>query len=177
MSAPATSYKLFYPDTNTVTALDLLAGNGSALAPQPGRVRMAYLFRGHERWPVRSAYPTGEYGGLPAVLCTWRVILFHRGGGTERIRWIGPAIPNCGIRPTLGNEVGPGNTALLLVLPCDLNGPRNVRRWRRCGLPNRRSGKSADPCGTGGVTRVPQDHASRLRACPYPRWGRRAEAL
>lgn len=34
MSAPATSYKLFYPDTNTVTALDLFAGNGSALAPQ-----------------------------------------------------------------------------------------------------------------------------------------------
>ena len=34
MSAPATSYKLFYPDSNTVTALNLFAPDGSALTPQ-----------------------------------------------------------------------------------------------------------------------------------------------
>ena len=31
---------------------------------------------------VRGAYPTGEYGGLPAVLCAGRVVLFHRGDRT-----------------------------------------------------------------------------------------------
>ena len=31
---------------------------------------------------VRGAYPTGEHGELPAVLCAGRVILFHRGDGT-----------------------------------------------------------------------------------------------
>lgn len=34
MSAPATSYQLFYPDSNTVTTLNLFAPDGSALTPQ-----------------------------------------------------------------------------------------------------------------------------------------------
>ena len=57
-------------------------------------VRIAYLFRDVDTgryavrilrmWEmmVRGAYPTGEYGGLPAVLCAGRVVLFHRGDGT-----------------------------------------------------------------------------------------------
>ena len=31
---------------------------------------------------VRGAYPTGEYGGLPAVLYAGWIVLFHRGDGT-----------------------------------------------------------------------------------------------
>ncbi len=34
MSTPATSYRLFYPDSNTVTALALFGPDGSALTPQ-----------------------------------------------------------------------------------------------------------------------------------------------
>lgn len=34
MSTPATSFKLFYPDSNTVTALSLFASDGSSIMPQ-----------------------------------------------------------------------------------------------------------------------------------------------
>ena len=34
MSSPATSYRLFYPDTNTVSALNLFDATGAALTPQ-----------------------------------------------------------------------------------------------------------------------------------------------
>jgi hypothetical protein len=42
---------------------------------------MAYLFLVREMM-VRRAYPTGEHGGLPAVLCAGWVVLFHRGDRT-----------------------------------------------------------------------------------------------
>ena len=49
---------------------------------QPGRVRIAYLYPGCGAWGYAARTLRGNDGGLPAVLCAGRVVLFHCGDGT-----------------------------------------------------------------------------------------------